>query len=46
MGIILNNVRCEACRHFRNEEREYLKDKVMSLQQTVRMRTSDSCIEE
>jgi hypothetical protein len=24
----LNTVRCEAGRHFRNEKREYLKDKI------------------
>jgi hypothetical protein len=30
-GIHLNNVRCEASRHFRNKKREYLKDKVNEL---------------
>jgi hypothetical protein len=27
----LNNVRCEASRHFRNENREYLKEKINEL---------------
>jgi hypothetical protein len=27
----VNNVRCEASRHFRNKKREYLKDKVNEL---------------
>jgi uncharacterized protein YaaR (DUF327 family) len=27
-GDNLNNVRCEASRHFRNKKREYLKDKI------------------
>jgi hypothetical protein len=27
----LNNVRCEASRHFRNKKREYLKDKINEL---------------
>jgi hypothetical protein len=35
----LNNVRCEASRHFRNKKGEFLKDKIMSLQRTVRART-------
>jgi hypothetical protein len=26
-GDNLNNVRCEACRYFRNKKREYLKEK-------------------
>jgi hypothetical protein len=41
----LNNIRREANRYFRNKKREYLKDK-MSLQQTVRTRTSETCIRE
>jgi hypothetical protein len=28
----LNNVRCEASRHFRNKRREYLKDKINELE--------------
>jgi hypothetical protein len=35
-GNNLNNVRCENNRHFRNKGRECLKEKLMSLQQTVR----------
>jgi hypothetical protein len=31
MGDNLNNVRREASRHFRNEKREYLKDKINEL---------------
>jgi hypothetical protein len=27
----LNNVRCEASRHFRNKKKEYLKDKILEL---------------
>jgi hypothetical protein len=45
-GYNLNNVRCEASRYFRNKKREYLKDKIMSLQRIVRTRTSETCIEE
>jgi hypothetical protein len=36
------NVRQEASRHFRNMKREYLKDKLMTLTQTVRVRTSET----
>jgi hypothetical protein len=32
MGIILNNVRHEASRHFRNKKREHLKDKINELE--------------
>ena len=28
----LNNVRCEACRHFRNKKKEYLKGKIDELE--------------
>jgi hypothetical protein len=28
----LNNVRCEASRHFRNKEREHMKDKIKELE--------------
>jgi hypothetical protein len=27
-GDNLNNIRCEASRHFRNKKRDYLKDKI------------------
>jgi hypothetical protein len=30
-GDNLNNIRCEASRHFRNKKREYLKDKINEL---------------
>jgi hypothetical protein len=43
-GYNLNNVRHEASRHFRTKKREYLKE-LMSLQRTVRTRTSETCIE-
>jgi hypothetical protein len=33
-GDNLNNMRRETSRHFRNKMREYLKDEIMSLQQT------------
>jgi hypothetical protein len=39
----LSSVRLEASRHFRNKKMEYLKD-TMSLNQTVRTRTSETCI--
>jgi Zn-finger nucleic acid-binding protein len=45
-GDNMNNVRHEASRYSRNKKREYLKTKVMSLQLTVRTRTSETCIEE
>jgi hypothetical protein len=32
----LSNIRREAIRYFREKEREYLKDKITSLNQTVR----------
>jgi hypothetical protein len=40
-GDNLKNVRCEASRHFRIK-----KTKLMGLQQTVRTRTSETCIME
>jgi hypothetical protein len=43
-GDNLKIVRCEARRYFRNKKREYLKEKLMSLQRTVRTRTSETCI--
>jgi hypothetical protein len=30
-GDKVNNVRCQASRHFRNKKREYLKDKINEL---------------
>jgi hypothetical protein len=45
-GDNLNNKRCEASRHFGNKKMKYLKNKLMRLQQTVKMRTSEACIEE
>jgi uncharacterized protein (DUF2252 family) len=36
----LSNVRREASRHFRNKKRVYLKGKIKSLNNTVRIRTS------
>jgi hypothetical protein len=30
-GDSLNNIRCEASRHFRNKKREYQKDKINEL---------------
>jgi hypothetical protein len=45
-GDNLNNVRCEASRHFRNEKKEYLKDKINNFATKVRTRTSETCIEE
>jgi hypothetical protein len=46
MGIIRTVLRHEASRHFRNKKREYLKDIIMSLPQTVITRTLETCIEE
>jgi hypothetical protein len=45
-GDNLNNAKPEVILHFRSKKREYLKDKLMSLQLTVRTRTSDTSIEE
>jgi hypothetical protein len=45
-GDELNNVRRESSRHCRNKKREYLKENLMSLQRTVRTRTSKISIEE
>jgi hypothetical protein len=45
-GDNLNNVRYETSRHFRNKKREYLKAELMSLQQTVRTRILETCMEE
>jgi hypothetical protein len=40
----LSNVRREASRYFRRRKGNILKIKLMSLNQTVRTRTSDTCI--
>jgi methionine synthase I (cobalamin-dependent) len=40
-GDNLNNVRHETCRTFRNNLREYLKEKIMILKQTVGTKISD-----
>jgi hypothetical protein len=40
----LSIVRQEASRHFRNKKREYMKNKLTSLDQTVRVRTSEISI--
>jgi hypothetical protein len=42
----LNNLKRETSRHFRNKTDNILNTKLMSLQRTVRTRTSESCIEE
>jgi hypothetical protein len=41
----MNNERCEASRYFRNKRREYLKDKIVEFEITVRTGTSQTCIE-
>jgi hypothetical protein len=45
-GDSLNNIRHEASSNFRNKKKEYLKAKLMTLQQTVRIRISVTCIVE
>jgi hypothetical protein len=45
-GNNLNIIRLEASRYFRNKKREYLKDRINELRQTVRTRTSETCLEE
>jgi len=39
----LNNVKNEACRHFRNKEKEHLKAKISELE-TKRTIISETCI--
>ena len=39
----INNVRCEANRHFRNKKKEYLKAKLRKLKLTVRSKISETC---
>jgi hypothetical protein len=45
-GDNLKNVKRETSRHFRNKKSEYLKGKINELKRTVRIRTSETCIEE
>jgi hypothetical protein len=40
----LSKVRQEGSRLFRNKKMEYMKEKVTSLNQTVRIRASETCI--
>jgi hypothetical protein len=40
----MRNVRREASRHFWNKKREYLKDKIIEIELTVIIRTSETCI--
>jgi hypothetical protein len=42
MGII-QKIKSETNRHFRNKYREFLEAKQMSLQRPVRTRTSENC---
>jgi hypothetical protein len=45
-GDNLNNIRCEASRHFGNKMKEYFKDKISELQIRERTRTLTTCIVE
>jgi hypothetical protein len=38
-GDSLNNVRYKSSEHFRNKKREYLKNKIKSLKQTIKATT-------
>jgi len=40
----LNNVRCDASRHFRNKKKAYLKAKSRNLKLTIRSTISGTCI--
>ena len=40
----LNNVRCEATRHFRNKKKAYLKAKLRNLKLTVISRILGTCV--
>ena len=40
----LNNVRCEASRHFRNKKKEYLKAKIDELEINSKIKKSEACI--
>jgi hypothetical protein len=39
----LNNVRCEAGRHFRNKKKEYLKVKIDELETNSKIRSIETC---
>jgi hypothetical protein len=44
-GSNLNNTCCEACGHFRNKNRQHLKDKINELEkEPARIRTRETCI--
>jgi hypothetical protein len=43
--IILNNIKSETSRSFRNKNGEYLKKKLMSLKETIITNISEICIE-
>jgi hypothetical protein len=48
-GDNLNNIRCEASRHFRSKKRDYLKDKINELQTSSKNKNNgntDSIINE
>jgi hypothetical protein len=45
-GDNLNNIRREVSRHFRNNKREYLKDKINELATHKRTKTLQTCIEQ
>jgi hypothetical protein len=45
-GDNLNNAGREASRHFRNKQREHLKDKINKLARTVGTRTYENFIDE
>jgi hypothetical protein len=45
-GDNLNNVRCKASWHFRNKEREYLKNKIKELAMNRKNKNLRDCIEE
>jgi hypothetical protein len=40
----LSNVRREAIAIFKKKERKYMKEKLMSFSQTVRIRKSETCV--
>jgi hypothetical protein len=44
-GDDLNNIRCDASRHFRNKKREYLKDKLNVIAVNSKNK-NETCIEE
>jgi hypothetical protein len=42
----LSNVRREASRHFRNKERDYLRDKINEIELNSKNRTPETCTRE